>query len=298
MQYSFDVQEAVDYGIDEAIIIWNLRFWIIKNKANNKHFHDGSTWTYNSHEALQRLFPFWSKDQIRRIIAKLLKKEIIIKGNFNQNTHNQTLWYAFKDEDKLLSSKLVFSHIAESPHGDGENNKSIWRNSKIEMAESSNVYKETDIKPDIKPDISLPKKRKGFEFPKLEEVEKYCIEKNINTDFDKFHNYYFIAGEGKDSKGNVVKNWKLKLLSWAENSKNYKALAKQNNAENKEITNLRADLKRAINNQLHYDIWLAGNAIEKRGNVFLMEVDAKTEKELKKRYMGILEKFKITLKIL
>jgi hypothetical protein len=29
-----------------------------------------------------------------------------------------------------------------------------------------------------------------------------------------------------------------------------------------------------------------------------MEVDAKTEKELQKRYMGILEKFKITLKIL
>ena len=48
MDYSFDIEVAQQYGVNEAIMIKNLQFWIMKNKANGKHFHDGHTWTYNS----------------------------------------------------------------------------------------------------------------------------------------------------------------------------------------------------------------------------------------------------------
>ena len=48
MQYSFDTKEAMEHGVNEAIIIANIRFWVQKNKANDKHFYEGRTWTYNS----------------------------------------------------------------------------------------------------------------------------------------------------------------------------------------------------------------------------------------------------------
>jgi hypothetical protein len=156
MQYSFDVQEAVKYGDRQAIIIWNFRFWIVKNKANNKHQYEGQdgvirTWTYNKIEALQKLFPFWSPDQVRRFIDKMVKDKVLIKDNFNQSQYDRKTWYAFCDESKFLTSDLLINHLANLPDGKGNNAKSNLQNREMEVADVPNINKDTDIKPDIKP---------------------------------------------------------------------------------------------------------------------------------------------------
>lgn len=56
-------------------------------------------------------------------------------------------------------------------------------------------------------------KRKTFTPPKLEEIEKYVLEKKLNVDAKKFYDY-FNEGNWIDSKGNQVKSWKQKLLTW------------------------------------------------------------------------------------
>lgn len=102
MVYNFDVDVAKEYGVDEAIMIANLQFWIAKNKANKKHEYDGRTWTYNSVSAFSELFPFWTPKQIRRIIDKLKNNGVIMVGNYNSVAYDRTLWYAFVDEKKWL----------------------------------------------------------------------------------------------------------------------------------------------------------------------------------------------------
>lgn len=57
-----------------------------------------------------------------------------------------------------------------------------------------------------------------FTNPSLEEIESYVIEKNINVDAKQFFNYFDVAN-WIDSKGNKVKNWKQKLLTWANYNK-------------------------------------------------------------------------------
>lgn len=57
-----------------------------------------------------------------------------------------------------------------------------------------------------------------FTNPSLEEIESYIIEKNINIDAKQFFNYFDVAN-WIDSKGNKVKNWKQKLLTWANYNK-------------------------------------------------------------------------------
>lgn len=52
-----------------------------------------------------------------------------------------------------------------------------------------------------------------FTPPTLEEVEVYCKERNSPVDPRQFWEY-FNTGNWKDSKGNPVKNWKQKLLTW------------------------------------------------------------------------------------
>ena len=73
-------------------------FWIHKNKANGKHFHDGRYWTYNSVQAFSVLFPYWSQSQIKRVLTKLETNGVIHSGNFNTTAQNRTKWYSLSDE--------------------------------------------------------------------------------------------------------------------------------------------------------------------------------------------------------
>lgn len=52
-----------------------------------------------------------------------------------------------------------------------------------------------------------------FTPPTLKEVEDFVREKNINVDSHKFFNYFDVS-DWVDSKGNKVKNWKQKLITW------------------------------------------------------------------------------------
>jgi hypothetical protein len=95
------VRDAKRYGITEAILLYNLRFWIAKNKAIGKHLHNGRTWTYNSCKAFSDLFPYLSEWQIKRALAHLVKQGAILKDNFNKMPYDRTNWYALTDESQL-----------------------------------------------------------------------------------------------------------------------------------------------------------------------------------------------------
>lgn len=57
------------------------------------------------------------------------------------------------------------------------------------------------------------KERKIFKKPTLEEIENYIKEKNMIVNAKTFYDY-FETSNWVDSKGNKVKNWKLKLITW------------------------------------------------------------------------------------
>jgi uncharacterized phage protein (TIGR02220 family) len=94
MNHSFDVEEAKKYGVECAIILNNIRFWIDKNKANKKHFYDGLYWTYNSAKAFSELFPYFSEHQVRRFLNKLEQLGVIVCSNYNVSGYDKTKWYS------------------------------------------------------------------------------------------------------------------------------------------------------------------------------------------------------------
>lgn len=55
--------------------------------------------------------------------------------------------------------------------------------------------------------------RTKFTPPTLEEIEAYCKERNNKVNPKAFFDY-FTTGGWKDSKGNPVKNWKQKIITW------------------------------------------------------------------------------------
>ena len=60
---------------------------------------------------------------------------------------------------------------------------------------------------------SKEEKKTQFKKPTLEEVKEYCLERKNNVDPKKFIDFYEV-NNWTDSKGNKVKSWKQKVITW------------------------------------------------------------------------------------
>lgn len=140
-EHHFDVDIACEYGVAEAILLYNLAYWIEKNRANNKHFHDGRYWTYNSIKAFKELFPYLSDKKIRNALSRLQDADIIMTGNYNEKGFDKTLWYAFTEKGEQVISKRAnalpkrANGLPQKVNGDNQKGEPIPNN-----------------KPNIKPD--------------------------------------------------------------------------------------------------------------------------------------------------
>ncbi len=105
ISHAFDSGYAKAYGVEEAIVIRNLQYFITANANRGLNFHEGKYWTYDRLEDFVNHFPYWTPKIVRRILASLVKQNVIIKGDFNIYWSNRTTWYAFNDEEKFLPDK-------------------------------------------------------------------------------------------------------------------------------------------------------------------------------------------------
>lgn len=121
MQHSFDVMIAQKYGVQPAIILNHLYWWVEKNKANKVHFYDGYYWTYNSKSAFAEIFPYMNARQIDYALKKLIDNGLVITGNYNKSAYDRTLWYAIT---KMGYSILQNCKMEETKLQNG-NNKNV-----------------------------------------------------------------------------------------------------------------------------------------------------------------------------
>lgn len=113
MTHYFETEDAEKYGVNAAIILANLRFWISKNQANKRHFYDGHTWTYNSVKAFTELFPYLSPKQIRTAIQRLVDAGEIGEGNYNKSSYDRTKWYCLLRKNHLTKKEIPFAREGE-----------------------------------------------------------------------------------------------------------------------------------------------------------------------------------------
>ena len=98
LHYTFSVEYAEKYGLNEAIMLHNFMYWIKINQANNHNCIEGRYWTYNSAKAFQNLFPFWSQKQIQYLLSKMVDCGILLQGCFNKDKRDRTSWYTLSDD--------------------------------------------------------------------------------------------------------------------------------------------------------------------------------------------------------
>lgn len=148
MKYHFDEEIAKDIGVEAAIMYSNIEYWVQKNQANgkeDKHFHDGRWWTYNSTKAFAALFPFWSEKQITRIITKLEDKGYIVTGNYNKAKYDRTKWYSCISRNGQMEKTKKGNRITESVKPIPNNKPDSKPDDKHNAEQSSEVSKGVNV---------------------------------------------------------------------------------------------------------------------------------------------------------
>lgn len=75
---------AREIGLNEALILQQINYWIEINKKTGKNFFEGRYWTYNSIKSWRENdFDYMSLDTVKRTFAKLEKQGYLMSGNFN-----------------------------------------------------------------------------------------------------------------------------------------------------------------------------------------------------------------------
>ena len=121
-------------GLNEAIVLQQVHYWITINKEANKHFYEGRYWVYNTlADWHKNNFAFWSFDTVKRTFAKLVKAKILITGNFNKDKRDRTKWYTI-DYEKLeeyvnrKSAKCTNAKVQNAPMEESKMHQPIPEN--------------------------------------------------------------------------------------------------------------------------------------------------------------------------
>lgn len=230
MHHSFDISIAEKYGVNISIFLNNMGYWIKHNIANEKHFHDGRYWTYNSVKSYSILFPYWTIKQVRTIINQCVSHELVVKGNYNERKYDQTQWHGLTD----LGLKLL--------------NLPICPNGQMELPSGANgVAQKGKPIPNINTDINTDKnKERGKKrHLSLTPIARYFIpNENHERLADQLHlDLYKESNSFIDyyrAHGKKMSNWNAAFSNWMRKSSSF---GKKSNKKEHSVTSVIRELK-------------------------------------------------------
>lgn len=89
----FDHDECMKLGINEAIFIFQIRELSSDPSLDCVEVINGHAWVKKTLNELVEFFPFWTKSQIRRIIASLKNQSAIVVEDLSVNRWRRSAYY-------------------------------------------------------------------------------------------------------------------------------------------------------------------------------------------------------------
>lgn len=104
-------QLATILGLNEALVLQQVNYWLEDNKKNKRNYYKGRYWTYNTISKWQKEFPFWSILTVKSIFKKLIDMKLIIVDNFNLYQADKMLWYTinYYELERLIKENSLKS---------------------------------------------------------------------------------------------------------------------------------------------------------------------------------------------
>ena len=145
MEHHFKVEEAIKHGIGKAVLIYNLKFWLGKNKEKGKNIHEINNkkyyWTFNSTSAFSEIFPYFTQSSIKRWLVQLEQKGVILSGSFNRRKNDRTKWYTMPEYLVMEKEPML---VQIEPTLD-QNDPTLPDNKQIINTDNTDVVKNNDL---------------------------------------------------------------------------------------------------------------------------------------------------------
>ena len=185
-------------GLEEAILLGELAseydYWEKQDALEDGYF-------YTTVENVQNNTTL-SDYQQRKILKKLQEMDLVdvkVRGipakRYIKINEEQVI--------ELFDSQLLKNLISSS--------QKIKELDVKKLKGNNNINNKNNNKNKNKNNIVREKPK--FVPPSLEEIQAYCIERKNNINAKTFYDYYE-AGDWTDGRGNKIKNWKQKVITW------------------------------------------------------------------------------------
>jgi len=118
---------SVNIGLNEAIVLQQVYYWVEINKKANRNFREGRYWVYNSIKAWHEdNFDYWSSITVKRTFSKLEDMGLLLSANFNSDPRDNTKWYtvdidavdALKNKSRINKEGMSQPLVQNEPAGD------------------------------------------------------------------------------------------------------------------------------------------------------------------------------------
>lgn len=148
----FNADEAIKYGIEKATMIYNIRYWLKINRANDTNIKtkDGKKyyWSFNTVSAYKDIFPYFTESSMQRWLKELEKDGVVIVGSFNKKKYDRTKWYTLPEFE-------IDETITQNDECNNQNDEPI-PDSKQQII-NTHIPIEEEVK--VEKGVTLPKNR-------------------------------------------------------------------------------------------------------------------------------------------
>lgn len=161
-QHHFDVEFAETYGIEGAVLLNHIDFWLSTNINNQDKivFKDNRYWVYFIPDNVEKHFPYMKVVKFRRVMNTLVDSGVLLKNQFGGIRRNN--YYTFSDEFLVSNPKKLLSLQSYE-----RTNIDLPMDKFGDCTHDSNIY--NTLSKDNDATFQLPKKRYSLS----DELKKY-----------------------------------------------------------------------------------------------------------------------------
>ena len=182
--HSFNVNVAKKVGVNKAILLQYIEFWVDKNKANKVLIYEGKAWVYHTASGFEEIFSYMKANTIAKYLVEL-EKERYLHSSQNiekgKNRNNRVKYYTLGD--------AYFSITEQEAKNQNEcaKNQNEPAQNQNECAKNQNVYNDISLENN---NISKSEVTKELDKQELDNQTLYRYSDKIDDFFAKTWEIY------------------------------------------------------------------------------------------------------------
>lgn len=90
------------YGVHAALVVKHIWDEVCANERAGRCSFAGRTWMRSSQMMFTAIMPYLTKNMVRRALERLMKRGVIVRGEFGDSPFDRTSWYGFTQFGALM----------------------------------------------------------------------------------------------------------------------------------------------------------------------------------------------------